>query len=70
MMQRGIIPRKETDMNIGDKVKYSHWLPDDAGVTYIIIEIDTARDWCKLAADVDMAIKPTYTANLSDLVLA
>jgi hypothetical protein len=40
---------------------------DGTPLTFIIIEIDQASDWCRLAANVDMNLKPTQNANISDL---
>lgn len=56
-------------MNINDKVQYLTPLADEIGLTFTIVEIDTNVNWCKIQANIDMNIKPTYTANLSDLQL-
>lgn len=55
----------------GDKVMYTQVIDhSDSFTTYTIIEIDVPKNWCKIQADVNMNIKPTYTANLSDLKVA
>ncbi len=57
-------------MKINDKVKYLAPLEDEIGLTFTIVDMDERHpDWCIIMANVDMNIKPTYTANLTDLIL-
>lgn len=56
-------------MKIGDTVKYKNPFTDEVGLTFTVIEIEVETNWCKIMANVDMNIKPTYVANISDLEL-
>ncbi len=55
---------------VGQKVKYRKPVdPGDKDMTFTVVEIDVAQDWALIRANVNMNIKPTYTANVSDLVV-
>lgn len=53
---------------IGQKVMYRNIIdPSDAHQVFTIVEIETATNWCRMQADVNMNLKPSYVANLTDL---
>lgn len=53
---------------IDQKVMYAEIIDaSDAETIFTVIEIDAAANWCRIRANVNMNIKPTYTANLTDL---
>lgn len=57
-----------TEVNLTSTVKYAEPMADEVNLTFTVIEIEPATNWCKIQANVDMNIKPTYTANISDLI--
>lgn len=56
-------------MQKGDKVTYSQPFEDERDVEYTVIEVDEAQDWCKIQANLNMAINPVYVANISELTI-
>lgn len=53
---------------IGQKVMYSEIIDaSDAEITFTVVEIEVATNWCRIQANVNMNIKPSYVANLTDL---
>jgi hypothetical protein len=50
---------------IGSEVEFKNPFEDERGLTFTVLQID--KNWCLLEANVDMRLKPTYTASLSDL---
>lgn len=57
------------EIKIGSTVKYRVEFSDEVGMTYTVINMDVAANWALISANVDMRIQPTYTANLTDLIL-
>jgi hypothetical protein len=55
-------------MKPGSIVKYKKPFPIEENVTFTVIEIEEATNWCLIKANVGMgSFNPTYTANISDL---
>lgn len=56
-------------ITINSNVEYINPFESEIGLTFKVIEIEQKTDWCKIRANVEMNLKPTYTANISDLQL-
>lgn len=59
-------------MYINSKVTYKEpmadeFFPDGSPLTFTIVQIEPDTNWCLLMANVEMNLKPTQTANISDL---
>lgn len=59
----------QTEIKLNSLVEYKLPFSDEIGLTFIVIEIQDFCNWAKIQANVNMDIKPTYTANISDLKL-
>ena len=54
-------------MKIGDLVEYAKPFEDEKGLTFTVVEIEEATNWCKIRANVGLTLCPTYVANITDL---
>ena len=51
---------------VGDKCRYINPVAGDAPL-YTVLQIEPTQNWCLIEAQVPMNIKPTETANITDL---
>lgn len=54
-------------IKLNSTVKYLDPFEDEMNITYTVIEISEAENWCKIQANLGLNINPVYTANLTDL---
>lgn len=54
-------------IKLNSTVKYLDPFEDEINITYTVIEISEAENWCKIQANLGMPFNPIYTANLTDL---
>lgn len=43
------------------------FFPDGSPLTFTVVKIEPETNWCLLMANVDLYLKPTQTANISDI---
>lgn len=55
-------------LKVGMLVRYAQPKEDEAGVVFTLYRMDAGSDWALLRAEVGLALCPTQTANLSELV--